>query len=196
MATDDTLLQDIFNDVRFQQFVDQYLPSYLFCDDLPGATGSSNPSATLSVPCFTPLYSQPATGHFKLPPKETPKPSYRKVKLKRTAQNRLIWTKPLQGLFLRALKRLGENTALPKEILKEMNVAGLTRENVASHLQKHRERQKKIKEEGYLSEDPEEEYEDDDEVQSPGVDDPWWNASNFNTAQWFNTTDLESLYCL
>jgi len=37
----------------------------------------------------------------------------------------------------------GVDRALPKAIMKDMDVGGLTRENVASHLQKHRMRLKR-----------------------------------------------------
>lgn len=36
------------------------------------------------------------------------------------------------------MHHLGVNTAVPKTILQMMNVEGMTRENVASHLQKYR----------------------------------------------------------
>ncbi len=44
---------------------------------------------------------------------------------------------PLQR-FEEALVKLGPEKAIPKNIMQEMNVEGLTRENVASHLQKYR----------------------------------------------------------
>ncbi|KAI9182462.1 hypothetical protein LWI28_025647 [Acer negundo] len=54
---------------------------------------------------------------------------------------RIIWTVELHQKFVRAVNQLGRDKAVPKKILecmKEMNVTGLTRENVASHLQKYR----------------------------------------------------------
>ncbi|KAL5795671.1 hypothetical protein ACOSQ2_000491 [Xanthoceras sorbifolium] len=54
---------------------------------------------------------------------------------------RVIWTVNLHKNFVRAVNQLGRDKAVPKKILecmKEMNVTGLTRENVASHLQKYR----------------------------------------------------------
>lgn len=57
---------------------------------------------------------------------------------------RLIWTDPLHRRFLDSVNRCGGvERALPKAIMKEMGVTGLTRENVASHLQKYRMRLKK-----------------------------------------------------
>jgi SHAQKYF class myb-like DNA-binding protein len=46
------------------------------------------------------------------------------------------WTPELQQRFLNAVAHLGVNHAVPKAILNLINVDGLTRENVASHLQK------------------------------------------------------------
>eukprot|EP00798_Chlamydomonas_sp_ICE-L_P014826 gene14826-20879_t len=44
--------------------------------------------------------------------------------------------------FAKAVDKLGVAKAIPKNIMKEMNVEGLTRENVSSHLQKYRILQK------------------------------------------------------
>jgi SHAQKYF class myb-like DNA-binding protein len=49
---------------------------------------------------------------------------------------------------MNAVAVLGINAAVPKEIMKLMNVPGVTRENVASHLQKHRIMLKKMAGEG------------------------------------------------
>lgn len=51
---------------------------------------------------------------------------------------RISWTAELHGAFLRAVNELGVERAVPMSILKRMGVQGLTREQVASHLQKHR----------------------------------------------------------
>lgn len=51
---------------------------------------------------------------------------------------RLVWTASLHKRFEEALLKLGPEKAIPKNIMQEMNVEGLTRENVASHLQKYR----------------------------------------------------------
>uniref|UniRef100_J3N376 HTH myb-type domain-containing protein n=2 Tax=Oryza brachyantha TaxID=4533 RepID=J3N376_ORYBR len=56
---------------------------------------------------------------------------------------RLSWTAQLHRQFIAAVKHLGEDKAVPKKILGIMNVKHLTREQVASHLQKYRMRQKK-----------------------------------------------------
>ncbi|KAK9143539.1 hypothetical protein Syun_012939 [Stephania yunnanensis] len=51
---------------------------------------------------------------------------------------RVVWTPLLHDQFLEAIDTLGIEKAVPKKILELMSVPGLTRENVASHLQKYR----------------------------------------------------------
>ncbi|KAF8379413.1 hypothetical protein HHK36_028848 [Tetracentron sinense] len=52
-------------------------------------------------------------------------------------KTRVVWTSGLHNQFLEAIEHLGLD-AVPKKILERMNVPGLSRENVASHLQKYR----------------------------------------------------------
>ena len=49
-----------------------------------------------------------------------------------------MWTTDLHSRFKAAVKALGLETAKPKTILKLMNVEGLTKANIKSHLQKYR----------------------------------------------------------
>ncbi|KAL1813458.1 hypothetical protein ACET3Z_023523 [Daucus carota] len=51
---------------------------------------------------------------------------------------RLVWTPQLHKRFVDAVAHLGIKNAVPKTIMHLMSVDGLTRENVASHLQKYR----------------------------------------------------------
>ncbi|KAJ0799332.1 putative transcription factor MYB-HB-like family [Helianthus annuus] len=51
---------------------------------------------------------------------------------------RLVWTPQLHKRFVEVVAHLGVKNAVPKTIMQLMNVEGLTRENVASHLQKYR----------------------------------------------------------
>ncbi|KAL1531456.1 two-component response regulator ARR2-like [Salvia divinorum] len=51
---------------------------------------------------------------------------------------KIVWTNSLHNRFLEAIRSIGLERAVPKKILEVMNVPGLTRENVASHLQKYR----------------------------------------------------------
>ncbi|PIA42072.1 hypothetical protein AQUCO_02100136v1 [Aquilegia coerulea] len=66
------------------------------------------------------------------------------VPLKKT---RVVWTSQLHENFLQALSILsmGRKRVVPKRILALMNVRGLSRGNVASHLQKYRMYQNKYK---------------------------------------------------
>ncbi|KAG6608285.1 Two-component response regulator ORR24, partial [Cucurbita argyrosperma subsp. sororia] len=51
---------------------------------------------------------------------------------------RVVWSVELHRKFVNAVNQLGIDKAVPKKILDLMNVEKLTRENVASHLQKYR----------------------------------------------------------
>ncbi|KAI0524801.1 hypothetical protein KFK09_004187 [Dendrobium nobile] len=51
---------------------------------------------------------------------------------------RVVWSVELHQQFVNAVNQVGIDKAVPKRILELMNVPGLTRENVASHLQKFR----------------------------------------------------------
>jgi len=62
-------------------------------------------------------------------------------------RSRLVWTDNLHKKFLDAVERCGGiEHALPKAIMNDMKVPGLTRENVSSHLQKYRIRVKEEQE--------------------------------------------------
>lgn len=58
---------------------------------------------------------------------------------KECGRKRAKWSDPLHIRFLKALEKLGPR-AVPSEILQEMKVPNLTREQVASHLQKYRKK--------------------------------------------------------
>ncbi|KAM7274327.1 hypothetical protein ACFE04_028991 [Oxalis oulophora] len=53
-------------------------------------------------------------------------------------KTKIVWTSSLHTKFVQAMHKIGFQKAVPKTILEVMNVPGLTRENVASHLQKYR----------------------------------------------------------
>ncbi|PHT44834.1 Transcription factor LUX [Capsicum baccatum] len=70
---------------------------------------------------------------------------------------RLVWTPQLHKRFVDVVAHLGIKNAVPKTIMQLMNVEGLTRENVASHLQKYRlylKRMQGLSNEGPSSSDP------------------------------------------
>lgn len=64
----------------------------------------------------------------------------------RPKRSRLNWSPKLHASFLAAVQKLGIEHAVPTAIIKEMKAEGLSRENVASHLQKYRSMLKKEKE--------------------------------------------------
>ncbi|XVF85138.1 hypothetical protein PTKIN_Ptkin17bG0094100 [Pterospermum kingtungense] len=55
-----------------------------------------------------------------------------------TKKARVVWTVDLHQKFVKAVNQIGLDKVGPKKILDLMNVPRLTRENVASHLQKYR----------------------------------------------------------
>ncbi|GKA45670.1 two-component response regulator ARR12-like protein [Tanacetum coccineum] len=61
-------------------------------------------------------------------------------------KNHIAWTRELHTKFISATRQLGEGRCYPMEILKLMNVPGLTRMQVASHLQRCRGGRWEVKE--------------------------------------------------
>ncbi|CAM6109501.1 unnamed protein product [Calypogeia fissa] len=57
---------------------------------------------------------------------------------------RVVWSVELHQQFVNAVNQLGFEKAVPKRILEIMNVQGLSREHVASHLQKYRQYLKRL----------------------------------------------------
>ncbi|XP_052206445.1 two-component response regulator ARR10-like isoform X2 [Diospyros lotus] len=58
---------------------------------------------------------------------------------------RFIWTNEVHSQFVEAVKAMGgPENAVPNKLVKLMNVPGLTREQVASHLQKYRSYQRQV----------------------------------------------------
>ncbi|CAA0841964.1 Two-component response regulator ARR2 [Striga hermonthica] len=58
---------------------------------------------------------------------------------------RVVWSQELHRKFVAAVDQLGVDKAVPKRIMELMNIEGISREHVASHLQKHRMHLKKSK---------------------------------------------------
>ncbi|XP_058781878.1 two-component response regulator ORR23-like [Vicia villosa] len=56
----------------------------------------------------------------------------------------VVWSVELHRNFVAAINHLGIDKAVPKKVLDTMNVENITRENVASHLQKYRPYLKRI----------------------------------------------------
>ncbi|KAL7589727.1 hypothetical protein Lser_V15G37149 [Lactuca serriola] len=66
----------------------------------------------------------------------------RYYKKRKSTKKRITWTGDLHKKFVEAINTLGKQKAYPTAILKVMEVPGLTRSQVASHLQKYQEHQK------------------------------------------------------
>ncbi|KAK8625580.1 hypothetical protein V6N13_090446 [Hibiscus sabdariffa] len=65
-----------------------------------------------------------------------------------TKKARVVWTVDLHQKFVKAVNQIGFDKVGPKKILDLMNVPWLTRENVASHLQKYRLYLSRLQKEG------------------------------------------------
>ncbi|XP_065859478.1 putative two-component response regulator ARR21 [Euphorbia lathyris] len=63
---------------------------------------------------------------------------------RRPKKPKVVWTGALHCRFLKAILYFGLEKSVPRKILEFMNVEGLRRENVASHLQKYRIFLKKV----------------------------------------------------
>ncbi|KAG9393014.1 Myb-like DNA-binding domain [Carpediemonas membranifera] len=59
-------------------------------------------------------------------------------KVGKDGRRRLVWTPELHQRFVTAVRVLGVKSSVPKNVLSLMNVEGISRENVASRLQKFR----------------------------------------------------------
>ncbi|KAK3130932.1 hypothetical protein QOZ80_6BG0499810 [Eleusine coracana subsp. coracana] len=59
-------------------------------------------------------------------------------------RQRIQWSGELHRKFMKVINQIGIDRVVPKKILEMMNVEGLTREHVASHLQKYRLYMKKL----------------------------------------------------
>ncbi|KAF5480350.1 hypothetical protein F2P56_001109 [Juglans regia] len=68
-----------------------------------------------------------------------------------TKKTKVVWTTSLHNRFLQAIRHIGLEKAVPKNILQFMNVPGITRENVASHLQKYRIFLKRVADKGAVA---------------------------------------------
>nr|GMD46454.1 transcription factor PCL1-like [Ipomoea batatas] len=105
------------------------LSQTLISPDLAMAFDIQNPPSPLHAPLQPPLMA------VQTPPKGGAGADEPARTLKRP---RLVWTPQLHKRFVDAVAHLGIKNAVPKTIMQLMSVDGLTRENVASHLQKYR----------------------------------------------------------
>lgn len=110
------------------------LSQSLITPDLALAFNISNPHQTQTPPLPTGHSSQPnSSAEFDSAEGGGTEEPARTLK-----RPRLVWTPQLHKRFVDAVAHLGIKNAVPKTIMQLMSVDGLTRENVASHLQKYR----------------------------------------------------------
>ncbi|KAL6627097.1 hypothetical protein ACP70R_030823 [Stipagrostis hirtigluma subsp. patula] len=96
-------------------------------EDDSAAAGSDSKSSSAS-----------AEGHSKKKSSASAKNPHGKRKVK------VDWTPDLHRRFMQAVEQLGIDKAVPSRILEIMGVEGLTRHNIASHLQKYRSHRKHL----------------------------------------------------
>ncbi|KAG6436776.1 hypothetical protein SASPL_101678 [Salvia splendens] len=87
---------------------------------------------------FYPLADDPDADDGSDPKKPRPADDNNCAAAKTLKRPRLVWTPQLHKRFVDVVAHLGLKSAVPKTIMQLMNVEGLTRENVASYLQKYR----------------------------------------------------------
>ena len=90
-----------------------------------------------------------------------------------SATGRIYWTTDLHSIFVQAIQKLGRD-ASPLTILKEMNVEGLSRQQVSSHWQKYRKDQEALAKSQSVEEpmDSTEKGEEEEEEEQPEQDSP------------------------
>ncbi|XP_065878243.1 two-component response regulator-like APRR2 isoform X2 [Euphorbia lathyris] len=102
-------------------------------DSVDGLKSPSNISSHLQIEDKLSIPDKSAENPIKgsgLPHSGTTRASRKKTKVD--------WTPELHKKFVQAVEQLGVDQAIPSRILELMKVEGLTRHNVASHLQKYR----------------------------------------------------------
>ncbi|WVY98979.1 hypothetical protein V8G54_031130 [Vigna mungo] len=105
-------------------------------EDLPSPEELMPLSQTLISPHLAIAFDITNSSHHQFPLQP---PSAAEDEPARTLKRpRLVWTPQLHKRFVDAVAHLGIKNAVPKTIMQLMSVDGLTRENVASHLQKYR----------------------------------------------------------
>lgn len=115
------------------------------CDDLVGditltpTTTKTNSSKSLEEGGIIgkPSSNECCPDHKNDGAKPPERPNSRGTKSSRR-KIKVDWSSELHKKFVQAVEQLGVDQAIPSRILEIMNVEGLTRHNVASHLQKYR----------------------------------------------------------
>ncbi|NP_001266252.1 transcription factor GLK2 [Solanum lycopersicum] len=97
------------------------------------------------LPDFEIFCEEPAIhGNMKSKSKEAKKSSSKIKNPQGKKKVKLDWTPELHRKFVKAIEKLGVDKAVPSRILELMATHGLTRHNIASHLQKYRAHRKHL----------------------------------------------------
>ncbi|WOL15784.1 hypothetical protein Cni_G24565 [Canna indica] len=120
-------------------------PDLAIAFDIPLSPANHNPSLlSLHPPPVSPLRPPPPPSDLDSSDLNSPStaggggPPGADEPARTLKRPRLVWTPQLHKRFVDAVAHLGIKNAVPKTIMQLMSVDGLTRENVASHLQKYR----------------------------------------------------------
>ncbi|XP_031127688.1 two-component response regulator ORR21-like [Ipomoea triloba] len=84
------------------------------------------------------LDGEPGNDHYNRKAKELSEEQSEESGSETRKKPRLSWNPEMHQRFVEAVNKLGFDKAVPKKIVEFMNEPGLTREHVASHLQKYR----------------------------------------------------------
>ncbi|CAN6874433.1 unnamed protein product [Brassica oleracea] len=103
-------------------------------------------------------------------------------------KSKITWTDDLHDLFLQAIRHIGLDKAVPKKILEFMNVSYLTRENVASHLQKYRQFLRKVAERSSLCSNMLPSNGIDSIYPYPHTREPYYNNYTSSSSSWYGTS--------
>ncbi|WVZ72974.1 hypothetical protein U9M48_021351 [Paspalum notatum var. saurae] len=113
-----------------------YTTSNLQEEDSAAGAGADAKSSSSSASAAEGQQRYHQTHHGKKKPPPASNASKRKVKVD--------WTPDLHRRFVQAVEQLGIDKAVPSRILEIMGIQGLTRHNIASHLQKYRSHRKHL----------------------------------------------------
>ncbi|XP_062224523.1 two-component response regulator ORR24-like [Phragmites australis] len=104
-------------------------------------------------------------------------------------RRRIQWSGQLHHKFVEVVNQIGVDRAVPKKILEMMNVDGINRENVSSHLQKYRLGLKKLRLGTYRSSNP--------SADEPGTWRRDWNPAyiNMNGLDGFKHHSEHGIHC-
>jgi two-component response regulator (ARR-B family) len=103
-----------------------------------GGAAAAGPAAGGGVGLNFPPLTGPSVGWEGEPKKRSHIVQDKQLQGSSAKRPRVHWSGEMHAQFVAAVNKLGIDKAVPKKILELISIEGLTRENVASHLQKYR----------------------------------------------------------